>query len=374
MTAKQAVFEKFKSMLEREKLGGLLVYSRSTTNILRPNYFRYITGVRAVGPHNAFLMSRAGKTAVLIQPEWDARRVARQGWVEEVLGTEDFTRDAAKLLSKLGIRGTVGLVGGNEMTLDLYDAIARKRTVADINDGFEDIALERDEEDHAIARRSCEIAEIGFQALLRACRVGARECELVAETEYAMIKEGADDCFILMSSGERNRAMHPPSDRRLAEGDVIILELTPVYQGHFSQLCRTIQIGRPNPVLADKMDMLKRAYEAGLGEVRVGGSVAGMCKAINKVISDAGYGEWCYPPHIRTRGHGFGVGSIKPGGVLDEQSKETFRAGQVLVVHPNQFVSEVGYLACGETVLVTETGCERLTDREGKSGLFAVEV
>ena len=68
------------------------------------------------------------------------------------------------------------------------------------------------------------------------------------------------------------------------------------------------------------------------------------------------------------------MGSIKPGGVLDEESREIFRAGQVLVVHPNQFVSEVGYLACGETVLVTESGCERLTDREGKSRLFAVEV
>ena len=374
MTGKEAAFERFKGMLEREKLDGLLVYSRGTTNILRPNYFRYITGVRPVGPHNAFLMSRSGKTAVLIQPEWDAARVARQGRVQEVRGTADFTRDVARLPAQLGIKRPLGVVGGNEMTLDLYDGIARKHRIANLDEGFEEIALQRTEEDRAIARRSCEIAEIGFQALLHACRVGAREIELVAETEYAMLKEGADECFILMSSGKRNRAMHPPSDRRLADGDVVILELTPVYQGHFSQLCRTIQLGRPDPVLAEKMDMLKRAFEAGLSEVRAGAPVAGMCKAINKVVSDAGYGEWCYPPHIRTRGHGFGVGSIKPGGVLDEQNRENFRAGQVLVVHPNQFVSEVGYLACGETVLVTETGCERLTDREGKSRLFAAEV
>ena len=31
---------------------------------------------------------------------------------------------------------------------------------------------------------------------------------------------------------------------------------------------------------------------------------------MNRVISAAGYAEFCYPPYMRARGHGFGVGSI----------------------------------------------------------------
>lgn len=37
---------------------------------------------------------------------------------------------------------------------------------------------------------------------------------------------------------------------------------------------------------------------------------------------------------------------------------------QVVAVHPNQYLPETGYLACGETVLVTETGVERLAGTE----------
>ena len=35
-----------------------------------------------------------------------------------------------------------------------------------------------------------------------------------------------------------------------------------------------------------------------------------------------------------------------------------------MVVHPNQYLPETGYLACGEMVLVTETGAEILSNRE----------
>jgi hypothetical protein len=36
----------------------------------------------------------------------------------------------------------------------------------------------------------------------------------------------------------------------------------------------------------------------------------------------------------------------------------------VVVVHPNQYLPATGYLACGETVLVTPTGADRLSRTE----------
>jgi hypothetical protein len=37
-----------------------------------------------------------------------------------------------------------------------------------------------------------------------------------------------------------------------------------------------------------------------------------------------------------------------------------------VAVHPNQYLPETGYLACGETVLVTDGGIERLAKTESK--------
>jgi Xaa-Pro aminopeptidase len=87
-----------------------------------------------------------------------------------------------------------------------------------------------------------------------------------------------------------------------------------------------------------------------------------MAIAMNKVIGEAGYAKYCVPPYMRARGHGMGVGSIAPGGVIDDETEAKFEKGQVVVVHPNQYLPELGYLACGETVLVTDKGIERLEE------------
>ena len=122
----------------------------------------------------------------------------------------------------------------------------------------------------------------------------------------------------------------------------------------------------------EKYRMLLHALDESLGVMRPGVESSVMSKAMNRVISEAGYATYCYPPYMRARGHGFGVGSIAPGGVIDDETKTPFERLQVVVVHPNQYIPETGYLACGETVLVSANGIERLAATETK--LYVKEV
>ena len=131
-------------------------------------------------------------------------------------------------------------------------------------------------------------------------------------------------------------------------------------------------LGKPSPLLVEKYDMLLKAFHESLKTVRPGSPAGALSQAMNKVISDAGYAEYCYPPYMRARGHGFGVGSIAPGAVIDDDTKVDLQENQVIVVHPNQYLPETGYLACGETVLVTQDGMERLSETETR--LYSKEV
>ncbi len=215
-------------------------------------------------------------------------------------------------------------------------------------------------------RKTARIADIGFKTFLEYARVGIREYELSAEMEFAMRKAGADDNFTLLSSGKHSYAMHLPTDKRLEKGGIILGEITPLCEGQFIQLCRTVVLGKPSPVLAEKYDMLLESLEQALKAIKSGNPASLISKNMNKVISDAGYAKYCYPPYMRARGHGVGVGSIAPGGTIDDDSKEMLRSQQVIIVHPNQYLPETGYLACGETVMVTDTGLERLAKTETK--------
>lgn len=364
-------FNKALNLIRQKGLDGLIIYSGGTCSILRPSYLYYFSEFRPMGPRNAAIISKVGDVTLLVEPQWDAARAAKESWIGDVGGTSDFVKDLLDMLRRLGITGPVGVVGSKEMTQDVYTGIEKAAKIVLADDIVEEIAREKTEKDLEIVRKTSRIADMGFGAFLGHARPGIREYELVAEMEFAMRSAGADDIFILLSSGRHNHEMHEPTDRRLKPGDVVIGEITPVCEGQFFQLCRTVVLGRPTPLLIDKYDILVRALEETLKQVKAGAPASVISKVMNRVISDAGYAKYCYPPYMRARGHGFGAGSIAPGGVIDDDIQAELERHQVVVVHPNQYIPEVGYLACGGTYLVTDTGPEFVSETETK--LYAKE-
>ena len=301
-----------------------------------------------------------------MDPPWDSSRASRKSWIKEVYGSSEFVKDLLGILRKLKISGRVGMVGLRDMTQEVYSGIRQKVDVQIADDTIEEIAREKTEREMEVIRKVARIADAGSKAFVNGVRVGIREYELVAELEFTMRSAGADDMFILMSSGKHNNEMHEPTDRRLREGDIVIGEITPVCEGQFIQLCDTVVLGKPTPVQVEKYDILIRALEESLKQMKSGVSASVITITMNRVISEAGYGKYCNPPYMRSRGHGFGVGSIAPGAEITDKMQVNLEKDQVVAVHPNQYIPETGYLACGESVLVTDGGIERLTQTERK--------
>jgi Xaa-Pro aminopeptidase len=315
-----------------------------------------------MGPNNCAVVSAEGHAALVVQPAWDAARAKRHSWIADVRGADDVGAALIETMRRFGMAGPVGLAGGSLMPFPLRDAIDRAgiRILA-ADDLIEQMAMEKSTAEIALIRKTAAAADAGFDAFRAASRTGVAEYEIVAEVEYAMRRAGADDNFILISSGPHNRAMRAPTDRRIAPGDIVIGEITPVCDGQFVQICRTVSVGTPAAPLEAAYDLLVRAYDAAVARVRSNVPASVLAETIDGVLTDAGYGEYCRPPYMRTRGHGFGVGSVAPGALIDADTRTPLVAQQAIVVHPNQYLPETGYLACGETLLVTEGGAERLS-------------
>ncbi|MFC1869457.1 M24 family metallopeptidase [Thermodesulfobacteriota bacterium] len=364
--------DKALEQLKQRGLDGLIIYSNGAPSIMSPRYLHYFSGLKPMGPHNAMIISKSGDVALLVEPPWDSIRTSKKTWVSDVRGSSDFVADLTKIMRDFKIEGTVGIAGLMEMTENVYSGISGEAAIKPTNDIIEEIAGEKTEEEISLARKTGRVADVGFKAFMEYARPGIREYELSAEVGCAMRSEGADDIFILLSAGKHNRNMHAPTDKRLMEGDTVIGEITPVCEGQTIQLCRTLVLGKSDPVLAEKYGMLVRALKASLQQIKAGVPASVISIAMNEIISEAGYAKYCYPPYMRARGHGFGVGSIAPGTLIDDETKTNLEKGQVVIAHPNQYILETGYLACGETVLVTATGMERLSETETK--LYSKEV
>jgi Xaa-Pro aminopeptidase len=281
--------------------------------------------------------------------------------VEGVLGEVQGRAAAGTAIATAGLRFlpydiashfTFALPGVHSADKIVFDA-ARAKTADEI----------------ANAREATRIAERGYEHLIAVARPGMSEDELAVELKWFMKTLGAEDNFLLLCAGPHNRAVQPSTGRKLETGDIILAEITPSYRGQLAQICRTVVLGEPTQELSDKYELVVRAMDEGIKAAVPGVAMATVCRAINAVLEAEGYGEYCYPPHIRRRGHGLGFGSIRPGDVALDNITMLER-DMVFMIHPNQYLPETGYLLCGEPVLLTEHGAEPLTQH--KAALAAV--
>jgi Xaa-Pro aminopeptidase len=325
-----------------------------------PNPVTVISGVKALGPAIC-LLDRAGAMTLILAPAWDAERLREMCPHAQVIGVDDVVEGLRATLPAGHAIGTAGLAFAPS-------GIARQVTAlcpgaAEADDVVFDAAARKTDEEIAWAREATRIAELNYQHLLEIARPGMSEDELAVELRLHAKALGAEDNFLLLCAGPHNRAVAPSCGRRIQEGDIILAEITPSYLGQLAQICRTIVVGEAPALLRQKYALVVEAMNAGIAAARPGARMADVCAAINTVLEAQGYGEYCYPPHIRRRGHGLGFASIRPGDVaLDNDT--VLEPGMVFMIHPNQYLPETGYLLCGEPVLMGETQAEPLTRRQ----------
>src|SRR5258707_11787558 len=116
--------------------------------------------------------------------------------------------------------------------------------------------------------------------------------------------------MIIGSGGVDVLGMTPPSERRIARGDLVTTELTPAVEGYFAQICRTLVVGRATAAQRRAFDVFREALAAGIAAVRPRATAAHVARAQNAAFRKNGLGD--YPTSKRTRGPGHGPGVFLP--------------------------------------------------------------
>ena len=210
-------------------------------------------------------------------------------------------------------------------------------------------------------RRAAALADDGYAVFREAARVGRPEYALVAEVEAFFRSRGCSENFQILGAGGREvRGMHPPSERRLAAGDLVTTELTPCVEGYYAQLCRTLVLGTPSDAQQRVFSVYDDALTAGIAAVRPGATAGDVARAQNEVFRSHGLGDYVTSEYTRVRGHGLGLYVDGRPAVLEDVGL-ALEPEMTLVVHPNTYHPEAGYFVHGDSVRVTADGCEVLT-------------
>jgi Xaa-Pro dipeptidase len=349
-------------------LAGLVLYSDAVHSFIELDPVWYLTGLRAIGP-SGLVIADGLDPVLFITPSWDLAR-AKEGAADiETRAADDglfgalaaAARDAGLAAASLGVVGAERLTAVTRAAFD--DAVGAGW--ADFDQPAREVAMVKDTAEQELVRRASWIAEEGYRQALADVRPGMKEFEFAGRLDTYMHQLGADDNFLIVSASRHNRSVHAPSDRILADGDILLAEISPSYAGAFAQICRTAVIGEPSKELSDSYELLRAAFASGLAKCRPGTTMGEIVEAVNEPIEAAGFTEFCRPPYMRTRGHGMGLGSPYPVSVATT-TKVTLAAGMTFVLHPNQYLPTVGYLMCGDHLLITDDGPEVLSAQWAK--------
>lgn len=329
--------------------------SAALHNFLEGDPVLALSGFRPMGP-SAVLACRSGEAVLLVSPAWDAERARRQCKAWRVLDCDDLASALERLLMDMALPDApVGLVAADTVpkaTMDRVRAALGERQVparAELNQATAVHTADEIQD----ARTATELAEQAYGWLQTTVRPGMREFEVAAELLCHLKALGSPDNFLLMSASQHNQAVRPPGRRVLERGDILLAEITPMYNNQFTQICRSLVLGPVAPAMQARYDLQVRAMEAGRRAALPGAPVAAVADAINACMAEAGLKDYCRPPYMRVRGHGLGSVTAVPTDV-DSQNTLALQPGMVFVTHPNQYFPDVGYLLCGEPVVIEE--------------------
>ncbi|MBO0847825.1 MAG: aminopeptidase P family protein [Pseudonocardia sp.] len=337
---------------------------------------RYLADAPLAAASAFVALPAEGEPLAFTTNERDVAAILDRGWVGEARMLDPNNADGCVrwLRERHGAASRVGIAHHELLPSMLLGLLRRALPGAEFVSAtglLDDARLVKSDWELDRMRRSASVCAAGWRAFVEALEPGLPEYRIVAAVETEIKRLGAEDNFMLIASGrDEVRGMTPPSDRPLAEGDMVRTELTPQMDGYWLQICRSAVVGRASDAQRRSFDLFNEAVEAGLGVVHPGVTAHQVAKAQNDVFRLRGLGEYCSSRYTRVRGHGHGLHLDETP--IIEGNETVLPENSVFIIHPNTYTPIAGYHVLGDPVRVTADGYEILVPTERK--LFETEV
>ena len=219
---------------------------------------------------------------------------------------------------------------------------------------------QKDEAEVALIQKACEIADAGFEYILKTIRPGMTEIEVANQLDFYMRSLGASGVSFdtIVASGYRSALPHGvASEKKIAQGDLITLDFGCVYQGYVSDITRTFAIGDPGEGLKEIYQIVLHAQEAVIKACKPGVSGSQLDQVARQIITEAGFGK----EFGHSTGHGIGL-AIHEGPNLAASNDRLLKVGNVVTDEPGIYVPGLGGVRIEDDLLVIPDGNRRLTN------------
>jgi Xaa-Pro aminopeptidase len=258
-------------------------------------------------------------------------------------------------ISRLGIEG-------DSMTVGYHQRLASKASKVDLvtTTGLvEQLRMIKDKEEIAEIRQAVAIAEKAFAVVRAALRPEQTEKEIADALENQMRLFGGRGASFtpIVGVGDRSALPHyRPAQRRIGDGDFVLIDWGAIGRLYMSDLTRTLVTGKIPPKLQRIYGVVLKAQLQAIEAIRPGKTCEEIDTVARSVIAKAGFGK----QFGHGLGHGLGL-QIHEAPRFAERQSTKLEPGMVMTVEPGIYLPGFGGVRIEDDVLVTRTGCEVLT-------------
>ena len=353
-----------------DKLSASLQTGGLDSVILNPGpTLKYLTGL------NFHLMERPvvlffarDQIPAIVIPELEMQKVANLPYKLQVFPYPENPSewDAAfrKAVQALGLDGKRIGVEPRQLRLLEFRHVKNGAPEADFPDASDVLAqlrLRKDKAEVEAMRRAVQIAQSALEATIPLMKIGMTEKELSAELVTQLLRHGSESEMPfspIVSSGPNSANPHAsPTERKLQQGDLLVVDWGAAHDSYISDLTRTFAVGQVDAEYEKIHKIVQEANAAGRAAAKPGVPCAIVDKAARDVIEKSGYGKY----FTHRTGHGIGMeGHEEP--YMRGDNLQLLESGMAFTVEPGIYLPGRNGVRIEDNVVITETGADVLSD------------
>jgi Xaa-Pro aminopeptidase len=216
----------------------------------------------------------------------------------------------------------------------------------------------KDEAELAAIRAAASLADGAYEHLRDTGLVGRTEREVARSIVRLLEDHGADEVSFppIVAAGAHGALPHAsPRDVEIPSGVLVVVDLGARLDGYCSDCTRTFATGPLEDRASEGYEVVRRAQEAALGEVRAGAEAKEVDAMAHELV-ESGFGIG----FDHGLGHGVGL-EVHEGPRLARTAEGSLEAGNVVTVEPGLYIPGDFGIRIEDLVAVTADGREVLT-------------
>ena len=266
------------------------------------------------------------------------------------------------------LKGRIGAVESEWLPVGALDAIGDGDIrLSNVSLGTELRTLRRSKEPDEIAllEECMRATDIG-QAWARAnIKPGMTELDVYRGVQSASLEAAGRVGLIYgdfrVTNGTSPKAGGLPTQHKLQDGELFILDYSLVLEGYRSDFTNVIAVGTPSPEQREVFAVCQRAMAAAEKTLKAGARAADVFAAASAQYVPSSFVAKGYDHLTHHAGHGIGLAHPEAP-ILVPQSEDVLVAGDVLTLEPGLYVDGVGGVRIEHNYLITESGYRRLSN------------